>query len=84
MTVTTLSSRAFQQNASHAQKAAETGPVFITRRGEPVQVLLSIEAYRQLANQRCNLVEALSAPGLSEIPLEVPRVDSFPSPTDLS
>ncbi|MEL6062904.1 MULTISPECIES: type II toxin-antitoxin system Phd/YefM family antitoxin [unclassified Methylobacterium] len=84
MTVTTLSSRAFQQNASHAQKAAENGPVFITRRGEPVQVLLSIAEYRRLSGQRRNIVEALSYPGLSDIDLDIPRAIDIPRPADLS
>lgn len=84
MTVTTLSSRAFQQNASHAQKAAESGPVFITRRGEPVQVLLSIDEYRRLSGQRRNIVEALSYPGLSDIDLDIPRAIDLPRPADLS
>jgi prevent-host-death family protein len=84
VTVTTLSSRAFQQNASQAQKSAESGPVFITRRGEPVQVLLSIEEYRRLSGQRRSLVEALSSPGLSEIALDISRAASLPSPADLS
>jgi prevent-host-death family protein len=84
LTVTTLSSRAFQQNASHAQKAAENGPVFITRRGEPVQVLLSIAEYRRLSGQRRNIVEALSYPGLSDIDLDIPRAIDIPRPADLS
>ncbi|MER2194065.1 type II toxin-antitoxin system Phd/YefM family antitoxin [Methylobacterium brachiatum] len=84
MTVTTLSSRAFQQNANQAQKAAEHGPVFITRRGEPVQVLLSIEEYRRLTGQRRSLVEALSKPGLSEIALDIPTASDLPRVADLS
>ena len=84
MTVTTLSSRAFQQNANQAQKAAESGPVFITRRGEPVQVLMSIAEYRRLANQPRSLVEALSRPGLSDIDLDITRMAGHPRPADLS
>ena len=45
MTITTLSSRAFNQDASRAKKAAKSGPVFITDRGKPAHVLLSIEEY---------------------------------------
>lgn len=84
MTVTTVSSRAFQQNANQAQKAAEKGPVFITRRGEPVQVLLSIEEYRRLTGQRRSLIEALSKRGLSEIALDIPKARNLPRPADLS
>jgi prevent-host-death family protein len=43
MTITTLSSREFNQDTSRAKKAAREGPVFITDRGKPAHVLLSIE-----------------------------------------
>ena len=49
MPVTTVSSRAFNQDASGAKKASKGGPVFITDRGRPAYVLLSIEEYRKLA-----------------------------------
>ena len=48
MTVTTLSSRAFNQDTSGAKKAAKRGPVIITDRGRPAHVLLSIEQYQRL------------------------------------
>ncbi|WP_298967854.1 type II toxin-antitoxin system Phd/YefM family antitoxin [uncultured Methylobacterium sp.] len=84
MFVTTLTSRTFQQNAGQAQKAAEHGPVFITRRGEPVQVLLSIGAYRRLTGERRNLVEALAMPGLTDLDLEIPRPRGSPRQADFS
>lgn len=49
MAVTTLTSREFNQDASGAKKAARRGPVFITDRGRPAHVLLTIEEYRRLA-----------------------------------
>ena len=49
MTITTLSSREFNQDTSRAKKAASEGPVFITDRGNPAHVLLSIEDYRRIA-----------------------------------
>ena len=84
MTITTVSSRAFQQNASEAQKAARTGPVIITNRGRPTQVLLSYEAYQRLAGARRSLVEALAMPGLSDIDLEVPAMRNMPRPAEFS
>ena len=48
MTITTLSSREFNQDAGRAKKAANDGPVFITDRGRPAHVLLSVEEYRKL------------------------------------
>ena len=52
MPITTLSSREFNQDASRAKKAAANGPVFITDRGQPRHVLLSIEDYRRLTGDR--------------------------------
>lgn len=52
MRVTTLSSREFNQDMSGAKKAARKGPVFITDRGRPAHVLMSIEDYRRLAGGR--------------------------------
>jgi prevent-host-death family protein len=52
MTITTLSSREFNQDASRAKKATKDGPVFITDSGRPAHVLFSIEEYRRLTGQR--------------------------------
>ncbi|AAW59752.1 hypothetical protein GOX2688 (plasmid) [Gluconobacter oxydans 621H] len=51
MTVTTFSSREFNQDTSRAKKAAVEGPVFITDRGKPAHVLLSIDDYRRLTHR---------------------------------
>jgi prevent-host-death family protein len=63
MTVTTLTSREFNQDASGAKKAARRGPVFITDRGRPAHVLLTIEDYRRLTGGSMSLAEALAQPG---------------------
>ena len=63
MTITTLSSREFNHDASRAKKAARSGPVFITDRGRPAHVLVSIEDYRQLTHSQSSIVELLAMPG---------------------
>ncbi len=45
MPITTLSSREFNQDTGRAKKASKNGPVFITDRGRPAHVLLTIEEY---------------------------------------
>jgi len=40
--VVTITSRVFNQDAAGAKRAASQGPVFITDRGRPAHVLLSI------------------------------------------
>jgi prevent-host-death family protein len=53
MSITTLSSREFNQDTSRAKKAAKNGPVFVTDRGRPSHVLLTIEEYRRLTGISC-------------------------------
>jgi prevent-host-death family protein len=84
VSITTLSSREFQQNASHAQKAAQDGPVFITSRGKPVNVLLSIEEYRRITGKKQNIADLLYMPGAEDIEFEIPKLDELPRPADFS
>ena len=63
MTITTLSSREFNQDASKAKKAALRGPVFITDRGKPAHVLLTIEEYRRITGGGPSIVELLAFDG---------------------
>lgn len=84
MAITTLSSREFNQDTSRAKKAASEGPVFITDRGKPAHVLLSIEEYQRITSRHRNIVEALSMPGLSDIEVEFPRSRELALPADFS
>ncbi|HZY61763.1 MAG TPA: type II toxin-antitoxin system prevent-host-death family antitoxin [Edaphobacter sp.] len=60
MSITTVSGRQFLQNANGAKNAARNGPVFITDRGRPAHVLLSIEEY-------CHLIRCVSPMGIAEL-----------------
>ena len=84
MTITTLTSREFNQGASEAKRAAKNGPVFITDRGRPAHVLLSFEDYQRLINQRRNIADVLTMPGLADIEFEPPRVTIEHQPVDFS
>lgn len=70
VTATTPSSRELSQAIGRAKNAATHGPVFLTDRGKPTHVLLSIEDYQRLLRPRRSLVEALSMSGLSDIDFE--------------
>ena len=61
-----IGSREFNQDVSQAKRAARLEPVFVTDRGKPTHVLLSIEAWRQLSGQRESIVDLLAMPGLPE------------------
>jgi prevent-host-death family protein len=76
MTVTTLTSREFNQDTSGAKKAARRGPVFITDRGRPAHVLLTIEDYRRLAGGNMSLAEALEQREGADFSFDPPRVGS--------
>jgi len=78
MSITTLSSREFNQDVTRAKKAAENGPVYITHRGKASHVLLSIDEYRRANGNKRTLVDALSMPGLAEIAFEPPRLGQLP------
>ena len=69
MTITTMTSREFNQDASKAKRAASEGPVFITDRGRPAHVLLTIEEYRRLVGREGSIGELLSMPGAEDIEL---------------
>jgi prevent-host-death family protein len=85
VTITTISSREFNQDTSRAKKAAARGPVFITDRGRPAHVLLSIEEYQRLAGRGGgNLIDQLGLPpGIEDVELEIPRRPDLARPADL-
>jgi hypothetical protein len=72
---TTLSSREFNQDTSRAKKLAGNGPVFITDRGRPAHVLLTIEDYRKLTGGERSIIDMLAMPGQEDIEFEPERLD---------
>lgn len=83
MTITTISSRQFNQDASGAKNAARNGPVIITDRGRPAHVLLTIEEYRRITGGGRKIADLLAMPGIEEVELEIPRRDELARPADL-
>jgi hypothetical protein len=76
MTITTLSSRQFNQDASRAKKAALAGPVFITDRGRPAHVLLTFDEYKKITGGHTKIADLLALPGVEEIELDLtPRAE---------
>jgi PHD/YefM family antitoxin component YafN of YafNO toxin-antitoxin module len=58
--VKTVTSRAFNQDVSQAKRLARTEPVFVTDRGKPTHVLLSIDAFRQLTGSGETVTDLLA------------------------
>ncbi|RAI37079.1 type II toxin-antitoxin system prevent-host-death family antitoxin [Rhodoplanes roseus] len=78
---TTMTSREFNQDTSKAKKAAAKGPVFITDRGRPAHVLLSIEDYNTLARESggvMSLAEAVAQSGDdADFDFDPPKLEGF-------
>ena len=84
MTITTLSSRQFNQDASKAKKAAISGPVFITDRGRLAHVLLTFEAYQKITGGHTKIADLLAMPGIDESELEIPQPCDIARAAELS
>jgi prevent-host-death family protein len=84
MPVKTFTGRQFNQNTQGAKRAARAGPVFITDRGRPAYVLLSIDEYVRITGGNRKIADALAAPGAEDIEFDPPRVSIQVKPADLS
>ena len=73
MTLSTVTSRAFNQDTSGAKRASMSGPVFITDRGRPAHVLLSIADYQKLTRPSGSIADLLCMPGIEDIDLDATR-----------
>lgn len=72
--ITNFSSREFNQDSNRAKKAAHHGPVFITDRGKPAHVLLTIEDYQRLTDTPESIVDLLAMPDGGDIEFEAPEL----------
>jgi prevent-host-death family protein len=85
MAITTVSSREFNHDIGKAKKSANHGPVFITDRGKPAYVLLTIEDYQAITGSDKNITDLLFMPEAAEIEIEFPRLTgSFYNKVDLA
>ena len=80
----TMTSREFNQDAARAKRAASEGPVFITDRGRPAHVLLSIDEYRRLTGAGARIADLLHAPEAAEVAFDPPRIPDPARAADLS
>ena len=75
MTITTVTSREFNQDVSKVKRAALKGPVFITDRGHPAHVLLAIQDYQKLTETKESIVDLLAMSDATEIDFEPPKLN---------
>jgi prevent-host-death family protein len=83
MSVTTISSRDFNQDTSGAKRAAASGPVIITDRGKPSHVLMSYADYAALVMPAKSLLDTLAMTEGGEIEFEPPKLAVALTPADL-
>ena len=60
-----VTSREFNQDVSAAKRLARAEPVFVTDRGRPTHVLMSIDQFRQLRGERQSIVDLLALPAIA-------------------
>ena len=80
----TISSRQFNQDASGAKRAANSGPIFITDRGRPAHVLLSIADYQRLTGNQMTVAAALAQTEGCDFEFDPPRAGGLVRPADLT
>ncbi|WP_017326612.1 type II toxin-antitoxin system Phd/YefM family antitoxin [Synechococcus sp. PCC 7336] len=69
----TISSRDFNQDVGKAKRATEKGPVFITDRGKPAHVLLTVEEYYKLIGATKTVADLLAMPESADIDFDPER-----------
>ena len=78
----TISSREFNQDTSAAKKASQLGPVFITDRGKPAHVLLSIQDYEKLLGNQLSLAQAVGQREGDDFDFVPPRLNLVLRPVE--
>jgi len=73
-----MTSREFNQDTARAKREAAQGPVFITDRGKPTHVLLTVEAFEGMTHRR-SIADMLYDPASAHIDLPLPerRIEAF-------
>lgn len=74
----TFTSRDFNREPGRIKRAAASGPVVITERGEASLVVLAFADYEKLKGRKRSLLEALSMPGLADIDFDPALPESHP------
>jgi prevent-host-death family protein len=81
----TMTSREANQDFSRAKREAKSGPVIITERGQPANVLMSYDEYKRLTEKPKSLFDLLAMPGQEDVEFAPPpRQKSMPRKIDLS
>ncbi len=74
MTITTLTSREFNQDPGRAKKTLRPAPYSLQLVVGQAHVLLSIEKYQRITRSQTSIVELLEMPGVADIDFTPPRL----------
>ena len=74
MSITTMSSREFNQDPDRARNAADKGPVIIVDGGRPTHVLLGFEEYQKLTGTGRSLLDIVALDQDDDIDFDPPRM----------
>ena len=67
-----MTSREASQDFRRAKREAKSGPVIITERGRPANVLMSYDDYERLTEKPKSLFDRVAIPGQEEVDFEPP------------
>ena len=82
MPISTMTASEFKREVGKAKRQARMGPVVVTSRGRATHVLLTMEEYVALTQQKPNIADLLAMPGAEDIDFEPPRLlTGVPGPT---
>ncbi len=65
--MTTMTSTEFRRDVGKAKREARNSPVFITDRGRPAYVLLTVDEYRRVTDGDQTIGDLLGRPEVAEI-----------------
>jgi PHD/YefM family antitoxin component YafN of YafNO toxin-antitoxin module len=68
-----FTAREFNQDVSRVKRASKDGPAFISERGKPSHVLMTIEAYNKLATDKTRVPLIAFLEGLALAELDITR-----------
>jgi prevent-host-death family protein len=68
--------RGLNRKSLRVKEAANRGPVFITLRGRPTHVLLTVENYSRLAGKGLKTADMLAVPSGEDVEFDPPRLPS--------
>ena len=80
---TTLTSREFNQDTGRAKRVAEESVVYITDRGTPTHVLMSIKDYQRLVGTKKSLLDVVCMADGEDIDLPLDIRRDLPREVDL-